>query len=196
MSIITLTADQICAINSWPFPCERGKIIDPETVLHGLGTVIVDPFGGGATVFTPVGSRYESLDDRSRWVALATGATIGRAVAVQQAADTVGEAGHAVAAANRSTIGKFSAGLVASPPACDPIAPMPVPVHVGGIWIFIPQPPPPPPIWQDGEQLSGIDLLAVGTRFQVAAATVDAGPLREEFLATSARLFEVGAARL
>lgn len=197
MSVVTLTADQICAIHSWPFPCERGKIVDPEAVLHflGAGAVFVDR-SGGATAFFSAANRSVSVDERLRWVDLMTGATISRAVAVQQAADTLENAGDTVFAANRSAIGKFVDGLVASPPICESIPLVPVTVVVGGIVIVIPPPQQPPPNWEGGEQLSGIDLLSVGTRFQAAAAAVDAGPLREEFLAAGTRLFEIGAARL
>lgn len=196
MSFVTFTADQICAIHSWPFPCERGKVIDPESVLHfaGATAVFVDRSGGATALFSAA-NRSVSVDERLRWVDLATGATISRALAVQQAADTADDAADTVIAANRSAIGTFVDGLIASPPKCEPIPPMPVTVVVGAIVIVVPQPPP-PPNWESGEQLSGIDLVSVGARFQAAAAAVDTGPLREEFLAAGTRLFEAGTARL
>lgn len=143
---------------------------------------------GGATALFSAANRSVSADERLQWVELATGATISRAVAVQQVADTLEDADDMVFAANRSAIGKFVDGLVASPPICESVPLVPVTAGAGA--------PPPPPNWEHGEQLSGIDLISVGTRFQVAAAAVDAGPLREEFLAAGTRLFDAGAARL
>jgi hypothetical protein len=197
MSTVTFTSEEVCAIHYWPFPCEEGAIIDPESTLHGAGFtfVFVDRSGGA----TAVANRSGSVDERLLWVAQATGATISRAVAVQQSADTLEGAGDSVIAANRSAIGKFVDGLVASPPVCDVIPVRPGPFVLGGgavIIIVIPPPPPqPPPEWGPGEQLSRIDLISIGTRFQAAAAALKAGPLREEFFAAQARLFEVGAER-
>jgi hypothetical protein len=194
MTTVTFTSEEVCAIHYWPFPCEEGAIIDPESTLHGAGFTFVFPdrFGGA----TAVANRSGTVDERLLWVAQATGATISRAVAVQQSADTLEGAGETVFAANRSAIARFVDGLVASPPVCELVPLPPVPVVVWGIWFIIPPPPPPPPPeWEPGEQLSRIDLLSVGTRFQAAAAALDAGPLREEFLAAQARLFEVGTKR-
>jgi nitroreductase len=161
---------------------------------------VVPDKSGGIIVVTSAANRSASVDERRLWVAQATGATISRAVVAQQSADTLEGAGDMVLAANRSAIGKFVDGLVASPPICE-LVPVPpgvvvVVVVVGGIPFVIPQPPSPPPEWKSGEQLSGIDLLNVAIRFRVAATALDAGPLREEFLAAESRLFEVGAERL
>ena len=196
MSFVTLTADQICAMQSWPFPCERGKIIDPVGILKFMGATGVFTNGsGGATAYFPNGSHSAPADERLQWVELATGVTIGRATAAQQAADALKGAGDAVFAANQSTIGKFVDGLIASPPLFETIQIIPGTFVVGGIIIVIPSPPV-PPNWGAGEQLSGIDLLSIGSRFQAAAAAIDTGPLQKEFLAAGARLFEAGAARL
>jgi hypothetical protein len=193
MASIHLTSEDLCAIHYWPFPCEEGAIIDPPL---GPG-VFPDGSGGVNVLLFSAANRSASVDQRLLSVAHATGATISRAVVVQQSADTLEGAGDTVLTANRSAIGKFVDGLVASPPICEQVPPPPVPVGVWGIW-FIPLPPPPPtpPEWKPGEQLSAIDLLSVGTRFQAAAAALKAGPLREEFLAAGARLFEVATERL
>lgn len=197
MSFVTLTADQICAIQSWPAPCERGKIVDPVGILKFLGATAVFTNGsGGATAYFSNGSHSASADERLQWVELATGATIGRATAAQQAADTLEGAGDTVFAANQSVIGKFVDGLIASPPLFETIVVVLGTIVVGGIVIVIPAPPPPPPNWEAGEQLSGIDLLSIASRFQAAAAAIDAGPLQKEFQAAGVRLFEAGAARL
>jgi hypothetical protein len=193
----TYTAEEICAIHYWPFPCEEGAIVDPESTLHALGYtfVFVDRSGGA----TAVANRSRSVDERLLWVAQATGATISRAIAVQQSADTLEGVGDTVFAANRSAIARFVDGLVASPPVCDvrPLPPGPVVLGGGGVIVIVIQPPPPqpPPEWGPDEQLSRIDLISIGTRFQAAAAALDAGPLREEFFSAQARLFEVGAER-
>jgi hypothetical protein len=196
MGSVTLTADQICAVQSWPFPCERGKIIDPVGILKFLGATAVFTNGsGGATAYFSNASHSAPADERLPWVELVTGATIGRATAAQQAADTLEGAGDTVFAANQSAIGKFVDGLIASPPLFDSIELVPVTVVVGWIVIVIPSPPP-RPNWEAGEQLSGIDLLSIGSRFQAAAAAIDTSSLQKEFLAAGARLFEAGAARL
>ncbi len=39
MALIELTADDLCAMLSSPFPCEEGKIIDPVGAAHFLGFV-------------------------------------------------------------------------------------------------------------------------------------------------------------
>jgi hypothetical protein len=194
MSTITFTQGQICAIHYWPFPCEPDAIVDPELVLHPWYPVVFPERGGGATVFRSDANLSRSVDERLLWVAGATGATINRAATVQQSADTLEGAGDTILAANRSAIGKFVEGLVASPPICE-LVPLP-PVPVVPPWFVIPTPPPVPPEWKPGEQLSGIDLISVAIRFQAAAGARDAGPLREEFLAAAIRLFEVGAERL
>jgi hypothetical protein len=147
-------------------------------------------------VFRSDANRSGWVDERLLWVAGATGATIKRAATVQQSADTLEGAGDTILAANRSAIGKFVDGLVASPPICELVPLPPVPVVVLPPWFVLPTPPPVPPEWKPGEQLSGIDLLSVAIRFQAAAGARDAGPLREEFLAAATRLFEVGAERL
>ena len=196
MSFVTLTADQICAMQSWPFPCERGKIIDPVGILKFMGATAVFTNGaGGATAYFPNGTHSARADERLQWVELATGVTIGRAMTAQQAADTLEGAGDTVFAANQSAIGKFVDGLVASPPLFESIELVPGTFVVGWIVIVIPSPPP-HPNWEAGEQLSGIDLLSIGSRFQAAAAAIDASPLQKEFLAAGARLFEAGASRL
>jgi hypothetical protein len=199
MSTVTLTAAQLCAIASAPFPCDPDKIVDPQGLGHWVfpNAIWVSPdLSGGVNVVFAAANRSVSVDERRLWVAQATGATISRAVAVQQSADTLEGAGDMVLAANRSAIGKFVDGLTASPPICEQI-PLP-PTGGWGIVIVVtpPPPPPPPPEWKPGEQLSGIDLLSVAIRFQAAATALDAGPLREEFLAAATRLFEVGAERL
>jgi len=183
-------------MHSWPFPCERGKIIDPESVLHagGANVVFIDPSGGATAIFFAA-NQPVPVDERLRWVELATGATISRAMALQQATVALDDAQDTVSAANRSAIGQFIDGLVASPPVCEWVAGAPMAAVMGTIMSAI-QPPSEPPNWEDGEQLSGIDLLSIGTRFQVAAAAVDAVPLREDFLAAATRLFDVGAERL
>jgi hypothetical protein len=200
MSTVTLTGAQLCAVASAPFPCEPDKIIDPEGTGHWLfpGSWVVPDKSGGIIVVTSAANRSASVDERRLWVAQATGATISRAVVAQQSADTLEGAGDMVRAANRSAIGKFVDGLIASPPIFEliPVLPGLIVVVVGGIPFVIPQPPSPPPEWKSGEQLSGIDLLNVAIRFRAAATALDAGSLREEFLAAESRLFEVGAERL
>ena len=39
MAQIELTPDDLCAMQSYPFPCEEGTIIDPIAVAHQLGLV-------------------------------------------------------------------------------------------------------------------------------------------------------------
>lgn len=197
MTTVNLNANQICAIHSWPFPCEEGKILDPTGVLHFHGFDVVFPDqSGGATVVFSAANRSVSADDRLQLLELAAGVTISRAMTVQRAADTVEGAGSAVFSANQSAIGKFVDGLVASPPVIDLGHFVPGTYVLGGIIIVIKQPPPIHPEWKDGELLSGIDLLSIGSRFRSAAASIDAGPLREEFVAAGNRLFEAGAERL
>ena len=112
--------------------------------------------------------------ERLRWVALATGATVSGAVATQQAADTLEDAGDTVPAANRWALGKFVDGLVASPPIFG-INTCCAGDHLGRGTMIVIAPPPPELPWDGGEQLSAIDLLSVATRFQVPGP-VDAGP--------------------
>jgi hypothetical protein len=190
---ITLSESELIALYWWPFPPPKGYTYEIEALRHWVTETMV-----------VAAERSLPVDERLRWVALATGATINRAVALQQAADTVGDAGETVHAANRSAIGRFVEGLVASPPVCEPVPFRPVPILVG--WLPppfgpfptpLPPPPPPPPLnWGSDEMLSGVDLLGVGTRFQAAAVALEPGTLREEFASAAARLFEVGQARL
>lgn len=186
MTVVTLTQEEVCAAYFWPFPCEQDVILDPRAILHGAGAtaVFVDPTGATTAIF-PAADRSVS-DERLLSVALATGAAINRAVAVQQVADALEDAGEMVLAANRASIGKFVDGLVAVPPTCEPV---PVPRALASRTQSTP-----PPTWEQGEQLSGIDLLGVGVRFQAAASA--AGSLRGEFLAAATRLFEAAQARL
>jgi hypothetical protein len=188
---LTLSESDLAALYWWPFPPpekELGRIYDFDALRH--------TFADNMAVSR---ERSAPADERLRWVALATGAAINQGAALQQAAEKLGAEGEAVLVANRSALGRFVDGLVASPPSCDQV-PFPPPGHiviVGGVPVWVPRPPDPvPPVWEEGEQLSAVDLVSVGARLQAAATSTVSEPLRQDFLAAANRLFEAATSRM
>jgi hypothetical protein len=187
---VTLTESELIALYWWPFPPpeeELGWIYSFDVVRHWV-----------ADTTAATGEQSAPVDDRSRWVALATGAAISQAVALQRAADQLGS--DAVLSANRSALGLFVDGVVASPPSCE-VLPRPPHGHtvvVGGVVIVIPPvtPEPVPPHWDHDERLSRVDLIGVGTRFRAAAGSTTSPALGEELFRASELLFAAAEERL
>ena len=181
---VTLTESELIALYWWPFPPpedELGWIYDFDAIRHAISA-----------------PRQEiPADDRLRWVALAAGAAITEAAVLQQSADRLGS--DAVPAVNRTALGGFVDGLVASPPICE-VRPAPhgVTVVIGGTVVVVPSvtPVPVPPHWDHGERLSRVDLMGVGTRFRAAAVATTSAALREVLLDAAERLFVTAGERL
>jgi len=179
---VTLTEAELAAAYWWPFPPpedELGWIYNYESIRHWLADTAV-----------VAAAQDLPADERPRWVALATALAINQAAVLQQSADRLGS--DAVPAVNRKAIAEFVDGLVASPPICELV---PVPhghtVIIGGIVVVIPlvRPEPVPPHWEEGEQLSRLDLLGVATRFRTAADMTTSPALQEVLLDAAERLF-------
>ncbi|GGM76344.1 hypothetical protein GCM10011609_10350 [Lentzea pudingi] len=184
---VTLTESELIALYWWPFPPpedELGWIYDFDALRHALAD-------------TAAVKREVPADDRLRWVALATGTAITEAATLQRSADRLGS--DAVLAVNRTALGQFVDGLVASPPTCEVLpAPHGVTVVIGGMVVVIPSvtPVPVPPHWDHDERLSRVDLMGVGTRFRAAAVATTSPALRDVLLDAAERLFVTAGERL
>jgi hypothetical protein len=186
---VTLTESELIALYWWPFPPpedELGWIYQFDAIRHWVADTTI------------VAARQKMpADERLRWVALATGAAVNQAAALQQAADRLGS--DAVPMVNRAALEQFADGLIGSPPICDfQPPPQGQTVVVGGVVFVIPPvtPVPVPPHWGPGERLSRVDLMGVGTRLRAAAVATTSPALREVLLDVAERMFVTAGERL
>lgn len=208
MSIVTLSASELIAWHTYPFPPDPDHIYELDALAHLLelqlspGTIVLpDSASGTVTVFSDSAEAKTATVRRSRWVALATSATLRRAVAQQELAGRLGDANtDAVLALNRTELTAHVDGLLASPPVVEVVSPVTTRrvVVIGGIVIVIVipgQPPNPQPHWEDGQQLGRLDLVAAAVRFQASADALEAGQLRDELTLGANRLLEAAQLR-
>jgi hypothetical protein len=207
MALIELTADDLCAMVSSPFPCEDGKIIDPVAVAHFLGLVessasrfdeAVDESAPDADVATgdqnSEGAR--TADPRLVMVSLACSMEASRAVIQARALSPDAAQDGAERVSVKDSLEAFADGVIASPPFLSTVIPPPGSVVVvGTIIITIPTPPPVPPRWEVGEQLARTDLLAMATRFQAASKMPGIGATADDLAGAAARLIDAAIAR-
>jgi hypothetical protein len=196
MALIELTAAELCAAQSFPFPCEEGSIIDPIGVAHQLGFVetgaaIFEDAGNG---FVPKGGR--KADERLALLSLACSMEASQAVTRGRTANLDAEKGEPERADVKDALEAFTNGVIASPPELSTeFPPAGTVIVVGTIIIKIPTPPPPPPRWELGEQLARTDLLALAVRFESASKMADIGATADDLAWAANRLIDAAMAR-
>jgi hypothetical protein len=203
MAIIELSADDLCALVSSPFPCEEGKIIDPIGAAHFLG--LVEPT---ASMFDqasdepkpdtgdPASAVAQTADPRLVMLSLACSMEASQALTQARAMSPNAAQGGAERDSVKHSLDAFVDGVIASPPVMTTVIPPPGTVIVfGTIIIRIPTPPPVPPEWEAGEQLARTDLLALATRFQAASKMPGIGSTAEDLAGAAARLIDAAIAR-
>jgi|SRR5690242_11519232 len=203
MALIELTADDLCAMLSSPFPCEEGKIIDPIGVAHFLG--LVEPT---ASMFEdaadepklatgdPASADTRTADPRLAVLSLACSMEASQAVTQARAVSPDTAQGGAERVSVKQSLDAFVDGVIASPPVMTTVIPPSGSVIVvGTIIIKIPTPPPIHPRWEAGEQLARTDLLAMATRFQAASKMPGVGATAEDLAGAAARLIDAAIAR-
>ena len=195
MALIELTADDLCAMVSSPFPCEEGTIIDPIAVAHFLGLVET-----GAAVFEDseggVARKGRKADERLALLSLACSMEASQAVTRARAASPDAAESEPERAHVKDALDAFTDGVIASPPVLNTVIPPPgTVVVIGTIVITIPTPPPVPPHWEEGEQLARTDLLALAVRFQSASKMPGIGTTAEDLAGAAARLIDAAMAR-
>jgi len=207
MALIELSADDLCALMSSPFPCEEGKIIDPIGVAHFLGLVEVtastfdqpmaDPKpDAGVASSDPAVAAGRSVDSRLPLLFLACSIEASQAVTQARAWGPVPAQDDPERASIKQSIDAFVDGVIASPPVLTTVFPPPGTVIViGTITITIPTPPPVPQRWEAGEQLARTHLLALATRFQAASKMSGVGAAAEDLAGAAARLIDAAIAR-
>lgn len=186
------TTEELAAITYYPFDPPEGYIFDHEQLSHWVHDVLMVSRESGRSSADRRGE--DRLVRNSRFVALATSALITTVTLEQQIAERVGDdAAASLAAQNGSRVVEFVDGLVASPPLVVLIPIPPFPVYV---FPLPPVPEPEPPDWEVGEELTGVDLIALAVRFNAGAETVSSGALQKEFLTAAERLIDIGHSRL
>jgi hypothetical protein len=199
MALIELTADDLCAMLSSPFPCEEGKIIDPVGAAHFLGLVET---ASVAFENTADESKPDSATAAGDSGSLVTRAADSRLVMLSLACSM--EASQAVIQARgggesdsvKHSLDAFVDGAIASPPELTTVfPPSGTVIVIGTVIIKIPTPPPVPPRWDAGEQLARTDLLAMATRFQAASKMPGIGSTAEYLAGAAARLIDAAIAR-
>jgi hypothetical protein len=207
MALIELSADDLCAMVSWPFPCEEGKIIDPIAVAHFLGfeEVTAPAFGqasnepkpdAGAAGGDPAYGVARTADPRLVILSLACSMEANQAVTQARAVSLGPPEDGAEPVSVKHSLDAFVDGVIASPPVMTTVIPPPGSVTViGTIIITVPAPPPVPPRWEQGEQLARTDLLALAARFQAASKLPGIGAAAEDLAGAAARLIDAAIAR-
>jgi hypothetical protein len=207
MALIELTADDLCAALSSPFPCEEGKIIDPIGAAHFLGLVETTASTFDQAIDEPkpdtgVGNDDPSVgvartaDPRLVMLSLACSMEASQAVTQARAASALDAQGGAERVSTKHSLDAFVDGVIASPPLLTTVIPPPGSVIVvGTIIITIPSPPPVPPRWEEGEQIARTHLLAMATRFQAASKMSEIGPTAEDLAGAAAHLIDAAIAR-
>jgi hypothetical protein len=195
MALIELTADELCAAMSSPFPCEEGKIIDPLAAAHFLGLVETASVefdepkrDSGATADGSAFEATRAVDPRLVMLSLASSMEASQAVTQARAGDETAEV--------KRSLDAFVDGVTASPPELTTVFPPPGTIIViGTVIIKIPTPPPVPPRWETGEQLGRTDLLAMATRFQAASKMPGVGSASEYLADAATRLIDAAISR-
>jgi hypothetical protein len=196
MALIELTPDDLCAMQSYPFPCEEGTIIDPIAVAHQLGLVETS-----ASIFEAVEeSKPErapsKADPRLLMLSLACSMEASRAVAHARTVSPDAAPGGAEGVNLKTALDDFVDGVIASPPVLTTvIPPAGTVIVVGTIIIKIPTPPPVPPRWEEGELIARTHLLAMATRFQAASKMSGIGPTAEDLAYAATRLIDAAISR-
>ena len=197
MALIELTADDLCAMVSSPFPCEEGKIIDPVATAHFLGFVETTSVEFDEAVDEP---EPDSGAAAANSASLVTRAADPRLVMLSLACSM--EASQAVTQARggdesvKRSLDAFVDGALASPPELTTaFPPSGTVIVIGTVIITIPTPPPVPPRWEAGDQLGRTDLLALATRFQAASKMPGIGSAADDLAGAAARLIDAAIAR-
>lgn len=196
MALIELTAAELCAAQSFPFPCEEGSIIDPVGVAHQLGFVETGAaiFEDADNGFVPKGGR--KVDERLALVSLACSMEASQAVTRARSASPDAAEAEPERAHVKDALEAFTNGVIASPPELTTVfPPAGTVIVVGTVIIKIPTPPPPPPRWELGEQLARTDLLALAVRFQSASEMADIGTTAEDLAWAANRLIDAAMTR-
>jgi hypothetical protein len=203
MALIELTADDLCAMVSSPFPCEEGKIIDPVATAHFLGFVETT-----SVEFDEAAEFDEAVDESepdsgaaaANSASLVTRAADPRLVMLSLACSM--EASQAVTQARggdesvKPSLDAFVDGALASPPELTTVfPPSGTVIVIGTVIITIPTPPPVPPRWDVGDQLGRTDLLALAARFQAASKMPGIGSAADDLGGAAARLIDAAIAR-
>jgi hypothetical protein len=197
MALIELTADDLCAMVSSPFPCEEGKIIDPVATAHFLGFVETTSVEFDEAVDKP---EPDSGAAAANSASLVTRAADPRLVMLSLACSM--EASQAVTQARggdesvKRSLDAFVDGALASPPELTTVfPPSGTVIVIGTVIITIPNPPPVPPRWDVGDQLGRTDLLALATRFQAASKMPGIGSAADDLAGAAARLIDAAITR-
>jgi hypothetical protein len=197
MALIELTADDLCAMVSSPFPCEEGKIIDPVATAHFLGFVETTSVEFDEAVDEP---EPDSGAAAANSASLVTRAADPRLVMLSLACSM--EASQAVTQARggdesvKRSLDAFVDGALASPPELTTaFPPSGTVIVIGTVIITIPNPPPVPPRWDVGDQLGRTDLLALATRFQAASKMPGIGSAADDLAGAAARLIDAAITR-
>ncbi|WP_329492647.1 PASTA domain-containing protein [Kitasatospora herbaricolor] len=169
---------------------------DRQALRGWIEAVAADPGADGQSADPGhrAGAEEAAADRRIRRLTAAAASVITAATTRQWAADQLGDSGASaqLLATARSEVSGFVDGLLASPPACEPVVAPPVGhwLVVGGVLVWVPRvgAPPPAPLQDLGAELSARELAAVGVQFRVVAETLAAGPLREHLAAAADRL--------
>jgi hypothetical protein len=207
LTTIVVTEDDLCALVSYPFPCEEGKVIEPVAVAHYLGwteptasmfDLAVDEPEADSGVASKDAAFVASRTADPRLIMLSLACSMEASQAVAQARTMSSEAERAgTERVNvKNSVDAFVDGVTASPPVLTTVFPAPGSVVVvGTIVIKIPTPAPIPPHWEVGEELARTDLLALATRFQAASKMSDIGATAEDLAGAAARLIDAAIAR-
>ncbi|NIK54300.1 hypothetical protein [Kribbella shirazensis] len=190
MALIELTADDLCAMVSSPFPCEEGTIIDPVAVAHFLGLVETGASESGNATADTGFAVDRKADPRLAVVSLAC--SMEASQAVTRARSETGADRVAV----QQSLDEFVDGVIASPPVLSTVIPPPgTVVVIGTVIVTIPTPPPVPPHWEAGEQLARTDLLALAVRFHSASKMPGIGQTADDLATAATRLIEAAIIR-
>jgi len=199
MALIELTADDLCAMVSSPFPCEEGKIIDPVATAHFLGFVETtsaefeqDVDASKPDSGTAAGNAASPLtraaDPRLVMLSLACSMEASQAVTRARGGDE--------GVSMKQSLDAFVDGAIASPPELTTaFPPSGTVIVIGTVIITIPTPPPGPPRWEVGDQLGRTDLLALATRFQAASKMPGIGSAADYLSGAAARLIDAAITR-
>jgi hypothetical protein len=195
MALIELTADDLCAMVSSPFPCEEGKIIDPIGTAHFLGFVETTSAefdepkpDSGAAAGDSASLVTRAVDPRLVMLSLACSMEASQALTRARGGDE--------SVSVKRSLDAFVDGAIASPPELTTVfPPSGTVIVIGTVIITIPTPPPVPPRWEAGDQLGRTDLLALATRFQAASKMPGIGSAADDLAGAAARLIDAAIAR-
>ena len=196
MALIELTPDDLCAMQSYPFPCEEGTIIDPISVAHQLGLVETSASIFEALKKSKPERAPSKADPRLLMLSLACSMEASRAVTQARTVSSEAAPGGADGVDLKAALADFVDGVIASPPVLSTvIPPAGTVIVVGTIIIKIPNPPPIPPRWEKGELIARTHLLAMATRFQAASKMSGIGEVAEDLAYAATRLIDAALSR-